>query len=89
MDWAGTVVLIVSAWVVGDKKRSAFIFALFGNLAWAIYGFQKGIPALVVVNLVFVVFNMRAWFKWGSENAYWNRMVQRRRQFSGKFFWET
>ena len=89
MGWVGSVLLVISIWLVGNKKRKAFIFGVLGNLFWAISGYQKDMNDLIVISLIMVVFNAVGWFKWGSENHYWNRMVQDRRKYLGKFFWET
>lgn len=64
MGWIGSLLLILGMWLVGSKKRSAFVFGVFGNLIWAIVGLQRNTPDLWFIATIMTMFNARAWFKW-------------------------
>jgi len=64
IGWAANILLIVSMWLVGSKKRICFIFGVWGNFLWMVVGFQRETPDLWFIALVMVIFNARGWFKW-------------------------
>lgn len=64
MGWVANLLLVLSMWLVGSKKRVCFIFGVLGNALWVIIGFQRGTPDLYVISALMVIFNARGWFKW-------------------------
>lgn len=66
MDWVGNVFLLISIWLVGDKKRYSFIIATVGALCWAWWAYRQHVVSLVVIELVFIVMYARGWWKWKS-----------------------
>lgn len=83
MGWAGNIILLVSMWLVGSKKKSAFFFGVIGNFIWALVGWEKGMHDLVFIGIIMVIFNIRGWKKWSEEDAYVNsmRLPQYRRKW--------
>lgn len=65
MDWIGNVFLLVSIWLVGDKKRYSFIIATMGAVCWAIWAWNHGrVISLIFIELAFIVMYVRGWLKW-------------------------
>lgn len=63
--WLGNIFIVIGLWFVGDRKRSAFIFTIIGELIWAGYAMHLGMWDLAIICLVFALLALRNWFKWG------------------------
>ncbi len=66
MGWLGNIFIVIGIWLVGDKKRSAFIFSIIGESVWTVYALQRGMYDLAAICGVFAALAIRNWFKWGS-----------------------
>ena len=67
MGWVGNVLIVVGLWLVGDKKRSAFVFTTFGESVWGVYALYKHMYDLAFICAVFALLALRNWFKWAKD----------------------
>ena len=66
IGWIGNGFIIVGAWLIGDKKRYAFLFSIVGELIWIWHSLAIGMYDLAAICLVFTVLAVRNWFKWAE-----------------------
>lgn len=69
ISWAGNVLLVIGLYLIGQKKRSAFIFYGLGCLAWLLYGFFPLQLSLVVIEIIFVVVSIKNFIKWRNDGS--------------------
>ena len=69
MGWVGNIFLITGLWLVGDKKRIAFVFSVIGETIWIVYSLKKEMYDLAFICVIFALLAVRSWFKWGKEQA--------------------
>jgi len=67
MGWVGNVFLVLGLWLVGDKKRSAFIFSCIGETIWVFHALSRQMYDLAFICVIFALLAIRSWFKWGKE----------------------
>lgn len=73
VDWAATILTFLAIYLLGEKKRSGFIFMICGNVAWLALGWLTESAAMLLANLGFVILNLRGLVKWGRDAAKQNR----------------
>jgi len=66
MGWFANILLILGLWLVGDKKRIAFMFTFVGESIWTIYSIIIGMYDLAFICFVFAFLAIRNWIKWGK-----------------------
>lgn len=62
-----TIMLLVSAWLVGQKNRVAFILTILGELLWVYEAVLMERYDLVVLCVVFAVIAAHNWQLWGKK----------------------
>lgn len=69
VSWLANIGFIISAILIGKKKKSGFIFGAFGNSTYAIKALIPGHfdPALSFICFVFSAIQLYNWFKWCGE----------------------
>lgn len=66
IGWCGNGLLLTSAYLIGNKNRSAFLWTVAGELVWVGYSAYLGFPSMVFICAVFAVMAARNWWKWGQ-----------------------
>lgn len=69
VDWAATILTFLAIYLLGEKKRSGFVFMIAGNAAWLVLGWLTQSAAMLIANFGFFVLNMRGLVKWGRDRA--------------------
>ena len=64
VDWIIFVLVVIHLWLLGNKKRQAFLFGMSGNLCGILLGFLVESLACVIMNFVFATMNANAYRKW-------------------------
>ena len=64
IDWIGIVFSMLSTHYLGKKRKRGFLLGIAGNLAFVGFGIMAGSAANVVANGVYVILNVRGWWKW-------------------------
>ena len=66
MDWIAGILELVSTYLVGDKKRIAFVFAFLCNVCWIAYILRNKVTyGLLLVTIPAAGIAVRNWIKWG------------------------
>jgi len=63
-DWLAMVLMFLSLYLLGKKKRSGFVYGVGANVAWLVFGILVGSIANVAANIVFVVMNVLGYLRW-------------------------
>jgi hypothetical protein len=65
MTWLANLLIVIGLWMVGSKRRSAFIFTFAGEAVWTAVSASKGMYDLAAICALFAVLAARNWWKWG------------------------
>jgi nicotinamide riboside transporter PnuC len=68
-DWVATVATVFWLIYIGDKKRSSFIYAVIASFSWMIFGWLNNSVASVCANILFILLNIRGYYKWAPEKT--------------------
>lgn len=60
----GSACLAVGLWGIGNRKRSAFLFSILGEVLWIIKSCWLGMWDLVAICVVFLVLAIRSYVLW-------------------------
>ena len=66
-DWLAMVSTFMYLYLIGNKQRSAFIYAFFASLCWLIFGWLNQSFASVFANIIFIILNIRGYIKWAPQ----------------------
>lgn len=66
LDWIGMTMSLLFTYLVGSKKRSAFIFYFIGNIAWIFTNMLAHIWPGVILNVILMGLNIRGYRKWNK-----------------------
>jgi len=69
VDWAATILTFLAIYLLGEKKRSGFVFMIAGNVAWLVLGWLTQSAAMLLANLGFLALNWRGLNKWRPETG--------------------
>jgi hypothetical protein len=64
VDWAVFVLIVIHLWLLGHRKRSAFIAGMVGTSFGFLFGIMVGSVASVIMNVVFCAMHIRAYMMW-------------------------
>lgn len=67
MTWFANALVLIGLFLVGGKKRSAFLWTFAGETLWCIAGIQQDMWDLASICAVFAVLAAVNWFRWGRE----------------------
>ncbi|MBT5855665.1 PnuC protein [bacterium] len=67
-DWVAMFTSFFWLYLVGNQKRSGFLFGIAASVAWFLFGMLTHSPASMIANIVFLVLNIRGYLKWGQDN---------------------
>lgn len=65
MGWAGSALIILGIWFMGEKSILGFVFGTVGNALWVYVGLKRGRQYdLAVVATIATFLNLIGLFKW-------------------------
>lgn len=67
LDWLGMALAFVAMWQLGNRDRRGFIPFMVSNLVWILLGAWMSSLAMILGNAIFLVVNLRGWFRWSAE----------------------
>ncbi len=67
MTWVANVILIVGLFLVGERKRSAFVWTAAGEALWLGASLAEGRLDMAFICAVFLVMAVVNYFKWGKK----------------------
>lgn len=66
ISWIGTILISVGLWLIGRKKRIAFVFTFTGELFLLAYSIHLRSSSLIFIGVLFSILAAINWFKWGA-----------------------
>jgi hypothetical protein len=66
LDWAATIVTLISIYALGDGKRSGFALGMAGALLWCVFGVLAASAAGALLNAILFGLFLRGYLKWGG-----------------------
>ena len=57
----------IAIYTLGNKNRNGFFIMMLGNTSWIIMAIMVDSLAMVFVNLVFLIMNIRGFLKWSQQ----------------------
>jgi len=67
MDWFVSIFGIISIWLVGNKKKSGWIFKIISQVAWIYLAIVKDLYGFIPLALIALIISTRNYFKWKNE----------------------
>ncbi len=64
IDWIAMTGSLLFLFLIGNKKRYAFIIYAFTSIAWIIVNYMAQIWPGVIVSIILIGLNLRAYIKW-------------------------
>ena len=65
LAWIGDLFILMGAWGVGNRRRSAFLFTITGEILWIAEATQRKDRALAFLCTLFVLLATRSLLLWG------------------------
>lgn len=69
VDWALFALIVVHLWMLGNKWKWAFIFGFWACCFGLIFGILVGSIASMIMNVVFALMHLRAYWKWSRSGG--------------------
>lgn len=66
IDWTAMVMMFVSLYALGLKKRSGFVFGGVGCACWIIFGTMVGSIADMTANTICLFMNVIGFIRWSN-----------------------
>lgn len=64
IGWIANIIILVGMIGIGDRKRSAFLVTMIGEVIWATVGITRGEIDLTVICVLFAGIAGRNYLKW-------------------------
>ena len=64
VDWLIFIFTLLQLWLLGEKKRAAWLFGGLIAISTGIFGFMIGSVAIVAMNVLFLCFDIWNYVKW-------------------------
>ena len=64
IDWALFALIMIHLWLLGNRKRSAFIFGMLACCVGCTFGIMIESIASTAMNAIFFFMHLRAYIKW-------------------------
>lgn len=65
-DWLLFAFVLIHLWLLGHKKRTAFLYGVAACCCGFSFGCMTGSVATLLMNAVFAVMHIRAYILWGK-----------------------
>jgi len=69
LGWIGNIFILIGMWQVGNRWRHAFFFSIVGESFYVARSYYAQDWALFWICNIFLLMALRAWVKWGQDNA--------------------
>ena len=69
IGWIGNALILIGAWRLAQRRRSALLFGISGDVFWVIEAFNKGMWDLLFIEAILFCFGVRNYIKWGRSDA--------------------
>ncbi len=66
MGWVGNLILWYGLFLVGSKRRAAFVWTIIGEAIWVVIASYYGWWDLAVSCCVFIALAAYNWYQWGK-----------------------
>lgn len=66
VDWIVFILVVCHLWLLGEKRKLAFVFGAMAAIFGLLFGFLISSVATVIMNVVFFGMHIRGYFKWMS-----------------------
>lgn len=67
MTWIANALIVIGLWLIGSKRRSAFLFSVLGEAIWTAVSLWRGMYDLAAICAVFAVLAVRNWWMWRAQ----------------------
>ena len=64
VDWLLFVLIIIHLWMLGNKRRSAWLVGISICSCSIVFGYLTESLAVILMNVIFVTFHIRNYIKW-------------------------
>ena len=68
-DWIAMISSFIWLYLIGNKHRIGFVFAVIASMSWLCFGWLNHSYASVFANLIFIFLNIRGYIKWAEKNS--------------------
>jgi hypothetical protein len=68
VDWIGSILGFFSLYLLGNKKKSGFIYGAMSDVSWIIFSVLAGSVASFVANIIVIILRVRGYMKWHKEH---------------------
>ena len=69
MDWAAVLFAFLSMYYLGNKNIIGFFCGGASCVCWFAYALMTGSVAQIIANIVFLLMNIRGFYKWYIERT--------------------
>lgn len=64
MGWIANILVLVGTFLVGEKKRTAFLWIAAGELLWVLVGVSRQELDITVICIIFTIMALWNYIKW-------------------------
>lgn len=68
-SWIGNALVLYAMYLIGQKRRSGWLYSIAGNAAWCTYAVADGLPSVLFIDGIALLLAVRYYFLWGSNDA--------------------
>jgi len=65
VGWIANIIVLIGTFLVGEKRRSAFLWLAAGEALWAAVGLARKETDIAFVCIIFTVMALVNYYKWG------------------------
>ncbi len=65
LDWVAAVLVIIGIYLIGNKKRSGFLFSMLGVVANFLVSVIIDSVPYIALNIILFTLQLRGYIKWG------------------------
>lgn len=66
MGWIANILVLIGTFLIGEKKRSAFLWMAVGELLWVVVGMSRRELDITVICVIFTAMAVWNYIKWRS-----------------------
>jgi hypothetical protein len=67
LQWGGNASILLATYLLARKMKVCLVLYSLGNLLWIIWALQHHVWAIVVLDGILTVLNVRAWLAWKAD----------------------
>jgi nicotinamide riboside transporter PnuC len=69
IDLISLLLVVPGLWLLGNKNKKAFVLFVLSNFTVGYVAIVKSLPGLLIMQLVFLLFNIRNYILWRNDEA--------------------